>query len=244
MKSHDHDQSESPLGTPSFAGPGAEWSLPDTARLIMRGSGTRWSGAAVIASIILGVLAACGGDASPTPTAVPPEARTATATIYDATSTASAEIAERDKLTCVLEPDVLEVVGLLSDELWDAGNAVRADDPTRGLELFEASIAYGVLTECREIAVSPAPDASPIASTPFPCPPGMSPKVVERLRDAAAKGMAILFQLVLAGAETDDLELIAALNGLFMQRASDLEIACGYGPPGTPEAGASPSSTT
>jgi hypothetical protein len=59
------------------------------------------------------------------------------------------------------------------------------------------------------------------------------------LQDAATKGTVILFQIAFSGIEVD-LTLMAAMNNLLFQRATELEIACGLRPPGTPVSAATP----
>ena len=192
---------------------------------------------------VLAILSACGSSAPSTP--VPAAERTATARVYQATATASAEVAYLRKAPCLVGPEIREALRVVSDGLWDVGSSVRTDNASLGLQYYEASIAYGLLADCRELDATPG--ASPVAAGTPLAQAGATPvaciadaEAIGGLRDAAAKGTAILFQLVFAGAEAEDLEPMAALNGYLVQRATELEIACGLRPPGTPAPGATP----
>jgi hypothetical protein len=130
----------------------------------------------------------------------------------------------------------------VADLLWDLGSQiVDGGDATQGLRFYEASIAYGILTDCREVSGTPAASASPAlapAATPAAC--LGDPAAIQQLRDAAAKGTGIAFQAAFAGAEVEDLEPLFALNGLLIQRAEEIEVACGLRAPGTPSPAGTP----
>jgi hypothetical protein len=200
---------------------------------------------ALVLGLAIAVLSACGGPASPTPTPVPPEARTATAAARAATATASAEVALLSKSPCLVDAETRDALRQLADILWQAGTNVGSDNAGLGLQFYEASIAYGILTDCRELGGTPVPLGSPAASgvgTPIVC--IADAEAIRRLQDAATKGTVIIFQLVLVGdVEADDLKPVAGLNNLLIERARELEIACGLRPPGTPIPAASPAAT-
>jgi hypothetical protein len=204
--------------------------------------------------LMLAGLVACGSG-SPAPTPMPPAERTATATAYQATATASAEAAELRKRPCLVDTETREILRLVSDTLWDAGTNVGSGNASLGLQYYEASIAYGLLTDCREVpgidlggatpVASPSPVAMPVGTpvgTPAAC--LVSPDDIAGLRDAASKGTAILFQLIFAGADAEDLAPLMGLNTLLIERAEALEIACGLRPPGTPVPEATSASTS
>jgi hypothetical protein len=143
-----------------------------------------------------------------------------------------------------------EVLRLVADTLWDAGTNVGQGNASLALQYYEASIAYGLLTDCREIPGIDLGGATPVASpslvatpagTPVACP--VTPEDIAGLRDAASKGTAILFQLIFAGAEAEDLAPLMGLNTLLTERAGALEVACGLRPPGTPIPATTPIAT-
>jgi hypothetical protein len=184
------------------------------------------------AALALLALVACGGGKgtpTPVPTPLPPAVRAATAT-------ASAEAALLAKSPCLVDPAIRTILRQVADLLWDLGSEVVDDgDATQGLRFYEASIAYGILTDCREVAGTPAAGASPepvSAATPAAC--IGDPAAIQQLRDAAAKGTGIAFQAAFAGAVVEDLEPLFALNALLIQRADEIEVACGLRAPGTP----------
>lgn len=207
-----------------------------------------WRWGVVAIGIMLAGLVACGSG-SPASTPMPPAARTATATAYQATATASAEAALLRKSPCLVDTETREILRLVSDTLWDAGTNIGQGNASLGLQYYEASIAYGLLADCRDVpgidlgGATPVTSATPVApaGTPTSCP--VTPDDIAGLRDAASKGTAILFQLVFAGAEAEDLIPLMGLNTHLIERAEALEIACGLRPPGTPRAHATPFAT-
>ena len=186
------------------------------------------------------VLVACGGGddggtPTPAPTPIPPEARAATAT-------ASAEAALLARPPCLVDAATRAALRQVADLLWDLGSGIVDDgDATQGLRFYEASIAYGILTECREVDGTPVAGGSPVAgtvATPVACLGDAA--AIQRLRDAAGKGTGIALQAAFAGVAVEDLEPLFALNGLLSQRAADLEVACGLRAPGTPSPAGTP----
>jgi hypothetical protein len=188
----------------------------------------------VTAVIVLVAVVACGGGASePRPTPLPPEIR-------NATSTASAIERELQKAPCVVSPYTRTLLREVADELWSIGsNLTGREQGSLGLQFFEASIAYGILDECRETAGTPVAEGSPMAS-PAPGDPICldRERTIDRLRDAAAKGTVIAFTAAFRGIEIESLPTMLALNDLLIDLANELEIACGFRLPATP--GASP----
>jgi hypothetical protein len=181
---------------------------------------------AVIVSAI-----ACGGAGEPRPTPLPPEIR-------HATSTASAIERELRKAPCVVSPYTRALLREVADELWDIGSNLTGDERgSLGLQFFEASIGYGLLTECRETAGTPVAEGSPVAS-PAPGDPICldRERTVDRLREAASRGMMIAITAAFQGIEIDALGTLLALNDLLIDRATELEIACGFRQPATPGA--------
>jgi hypothetical protein len=182
-------------------------------------------------------LSACGGSSpNPGPTAPP----TSIATPSPPAGTA-AEAAEPGERSCVVDSGTREALEFLSDELWNVGTRVGSDDASLGLRFYEASIAYGILAECRDVGTPPAASGSPQPGgdgTPVTCPD--DPDVIAQLRDAWGKGTAIMIQLLMMGIDVEDLEPMAGLNHLLSQRATELEIACGLRPPDSPAPAATP----
>jgi hypothetical protein len=182
--------------------------------------------------VLLGLVlvGACGGSSAPVP--VPPADRTATAETSVARATASAEAALRRKPPCVLNAETRHHLRQLTDSLWRIGSEVGDDNPTRGHLFFQASIAYGILSDCRETAGTPVPNGSPtilIDDTPTACP--TDPDVIDQLRDAAGKGTAVIVQLMFTELEPEAVVPTQELNDLLMQRAADVEAKCGFQPP-------------
>jgi hypothetical protein len=184
------------------------------------------------AIVVLVSVVACGGGASePRPTPLPPEIR-------NATSTASAIAAELRKAPCVVSPYTRSLLREVADDLWEIGSSLTGEERgSLGLQFFEASIGYGLLTECREAAGTPAAAGSPIAS-PVPGDPICRDRArtIDRLREAVKRGTVIAFTAAFQGLEIDSLPTLLALNDLLIDRATELEIACGFRLPATPGA--------
>ncbi len=188
------------------------------------------------AFLVLVAVVACGGGASePRPTPLPPEIR-------NATSTASAIEAELRKAPCVVSPYTRTLLREVADELWAIGSGLTGrQQGSLGLQFFEASIGYGILEDCREVAGTPVAEGSPIAS-PVPGDPICldRARTIDRLREAVKRGTVIAFTAAFQGIEIDSLGTLLALNDLLIERANELEIACGFRPPATPGAAATP----
>jgi hypothetical protein len=182
------------------------------------------------AVIVLAAVVACGGGTSePRPTPLPPEIR-------NATSTASAIERELQKAPCAVSPYTRTLLREVADELWSIGtNLTGNQQGSLGLQFFEASIAYGILDECRETAGTPVAQGSPVAS-PAPGDPICldRERTIDRLRDAAAKGTVISFTAAFRGIEIESQPTMVALNDLLIDLANELEVACGFRPPATP----------
>lgn len=196
----------------------------------------RWA-RMLLVGLGIATLCACGGS-SPAPDR--PAAPTTSATPPVLTQTA-ADAADSERRPCVLDARTREALELLSDELWKVGTRIGSDDASLGLQFYEASIAYGILTECRDAHIPLEASGSPQpagAGTPATCP--SQPDVIAEVQDAWVKGTTIMFQLVVMGVDAEDLEPVASLNALLMQHATELEIACGLRPPGSPVPPATP----
>ena len=199
----------------------------------------RWMQLALVIGVVAVLASGCGGTGDPTPT-VAPELRTATTVARDATATASAEAAYQRRPPCVLDRTTLGVVDAIADALWRLGTELADSNGSLALEYYEASIAYGLVAECRDVGATPAAVASPMAS-PATCPPGTG-EAIERLQDAWAKGSVIVTRLLLVGMAAEDVAPMVAVNKVLIARADDLRTACGLAPPGTatPAVAASP----
>jgi hypothetical protein len=188
------------------------------------------------AMAVLVSVVACGGGASePRPTPLPPEIR-------NATSTASAIEAELRKAPCVVSPYTRSLLREVADDLWAIGsNFTGSQQGSLGLQFFEASIAYGLLEDCRETTGTPVAEGSPVAS-PVPGDPICldRERTIDRLREAVKKGTVIAFTAAFQGIELGSLPTLLALNDLLADLATELEIACGFRLPATPGAAATP----
>jgi hypothetical protein len=102
------------------------------------------------------------------------------------------------------------------------------------LQFFEASIAYGILTECREIGGTPVADGSPVAS-PITGDDVAAcrdrARTIDRLREAAVRGGSIVFTASFQGIEIKSLPTMLALNQRLAELATELEVACGVREP-------------
>jgi hypothetical protein len=195
-----------------------------------------------IAMLVIGSVVACGGGSdAPRSTPLPPEIRAAT-------STASAIERELRKAPCVVSPHTRSLLREVADELWAIGTDLGdKGEGSLGLKFYEASIAYGILTECREVEGTPTADGSPMASpaaggtpvtTAAAC---LDPeRTIRRLREAVIKGGTIVFTASFQGIDLESLPTMLALNNLLADRAQELEIACGLRTPATPGAAATP----
>ena len=193
----------------------------------------RWLGLLLVTGIAMALLAACGGSGDPPPTRAPGEDATRSA-IRDATATARAEEALAGRPPCLLDVQTREAAQAISDVFWQVGTEVGQQDCSLGLKFYEASIAYGLLNECREVGATPVvggTPASPVAP-PVACPP--DPEGMAELRDAPAKGVPIMVQLIMAGVPAEDLELMSIVNGIIWQRIDEIEVACGIRPAASP----------
>lgn len=192
----------------------------------------RWARLFLVAGLAIVALSACGGGpARPTP--VPPAERTATAESRAATSTVVAEATMRSKPPCLVDADTRQVLREWSNTLWKAGTEIGQNDPSRGLQFYEASTAYGILADCRDDGSLLAASGSPVACS-------VTADQIERLLNASTKGNIIMFQLAFAGADLEALAPMAALNRLLAERAVELQEACGFRSPSTPGPAATP----
>lgn len=201
----------------------------------------------VATALILTLTACGGGDDAPRPTPLPPEMR-------NATSTASAIIAERAKAPCVLSAYTRSLMRQVADELWQVGTSFTGKDQGAfGLRFFEWSIAFGLLTECREVGL--AGEGTPVASrvsTPIASPGAIASPVaidgiaavcadpertIDRLRDAARAGLSSSITVLFNDISLETLPIIQALNPLLTARADELAVACGFQPEASPVAG-------
>jgi hypothetical protein len=185
---------------------------------------------ALVIGVVATLASGCGNTSDPTPT-IAPELRTATAVARDATATASAETAYLSRPPCVLDRTTLGVVDAIADALWRLGTDLADSNGSLALEYYEASIAYGLVAECREVGATPIAIASPVAS-PVACPPGTD-EAIARLQDAWAKGSVTVTRLLLVGMAAEDLAPMVAVNQVLIARADALRTACGIAPPGT-----------
>jgi hypothetical protein len=193
------------------------------------------------------ILSACGGgDDAPRPTPLPPEIR-------NATSTASAIIAEQAKAPCVLSEYTRSVIRQVADELWQIGTSFTGKDQgSLGLQFFQWSIAYGLLTECRDVGLSEegtpvanesrTPVASPVATASPVAIDGIAAvcadpeRTIDRLRDAVRAGLNSSITALFSDIPLENLPIIQALNPLLTARADELAVACGFQSPASPVA--------
>lgn len=196
----------------------------------------RWLGLLLVTGIAMALLAACGeSDAPPPPTRAPGTFATERA-IQDATATAQAEQALAGRPSCLLAPQTRDAAQVIADVFWQAGTEIGQQDGSLGLKFYEASIAYGLLNECREVGATPVvggTPASPVA-LPIACPP--DPKGLAELKDALVKGVPIMVQLIMVGVPVEDLELMSIVNNIIWQRIEEIEVACGIRPAASPVA--------
>jgi hypothetical protein len=200
----------------------------------------------VIAVIGLVTLAACGGggEDTPRPTPLPPEIRNATAT-------ASAIIAEQAKAPCVLSEYTRSLMRQVADDLWQIGTSFTGNQQgSLGLQFFEASIAYGLLTECREVGLSEegtpvadgrdtlvaSPAASPVALDGLATVCADRERTIDRLRGAVSAGLSITITALFQDITIDSLPIMQALHPLLTTRADELAVACGFQQPASPVA--------
>jgi hypothetical protein len=196
----------------------------------------RWLGLLLVMGIAMALLAACGGsDDPPAPTRAPGAIATDTA-IRHTTATARAEEALAGRPACLLDARTLEAIDVISDVFWDIGTEIGQQDGSLGLKFYEASIAYGLVAECRDVGATPVASGTPAAlvAPPIACPP--DPKGLAELKDAPAKGVPIMVRLIMAGAEAEDLELISIVNAIIWERVEEIEVACGLRPAASPVA--------
>ncbi len=196
----------------------------------------RWLGLLLVTGLAMSLLAACGGSDDPPPPTRAPGAFATNTAIRDATATARAEEALAGRPACLLDAQTREAVDAISDVLWQAGTQVGQQDGSLGLAFYEASIAYGLLNECREVGAAPVVSgtpASPVAP-PITCPP--DPEGLAELKDAPAKGIPIMVRLIMAGVPVEDLELMSVVNSIIWQRIEEIEVACGIRPAASPVA--------
>jgi hypothetical protein len=195
----------------------------------------RWLGLLLLTGTAMALLAACGSADPPPPTRAPGAFATEQA-IRNATATARAEEALAGRPPCLLDATTREASGAISDVLWQAGTRIGQQDGSLALTFYEASIAYGLLEECREVGATPVVSgtpASPVAP-PIACPP--DPEGMDELRDAPAKGVPIMVRLIMAGVPAEDLELMTIVNSIIWQRIEEIEVACGLRPAASPVA--------
>lgn len=198
----------------------------------------RWLGLLLVTGIAMALIAACGGsDDPPPPTRAPGAAATDTA-IRHATATARAEEALAGRPACLLDAQTLEAVDAISDVFWQVGSQLTTtgQDGSLALRFYETSIAYGLVAECREVGATPVGSGTPpsTAAPPITCPPDA--KGLAELKDAPAKGLPIMVQLIWAGADAEDLELISIVNAIIWERVEEIEVACGLRPAASPVA--------
>jgi hypothetical protein len=202
---------------------------------------TRWPGF-LLMGITLAILVACGGSDDPPPPTRAPGALATEQAIRDATATARAEEALAGRPPCLLDAQTRDASQVISDVLWQAGTQIGQQDGSLGLKFYEAAIAYGLLNECREVGATPVVAGTPAspAALPVACPPDA--EGMAELRDAPAKGLPIMFQLIMAGVPAEDLELMTLVNGIIWQRIEEIEVACGLRPAASPVASPAASS--
>ena len=178
--------------------------------------------------LVLVFLVACGGSGKPRPTPLPPDIR-------DATSTASAIEAEAGKAPCVVSPYTRSLLREVADELRELGTNLTGDERgSLGLQFFEASIAYGILTECREVGGTLVANGSPVASPVATDPICLDrEQTIDRLHEAVRRGGSIVFTASFQGIEIASLPTMLALNHRLAELATELEVACGFRPPAT-----------
>lgn len=180
----------------------------------------------VVAVVVLGVLAACGGGGTPATPRPTPSAREAQATQTAIVAAQTAEIA--NKRPCLVDPGVRDAMRVVADELESAG--LKMENATQGMQVYQVGLNYGLLADCRAVPASPvAGIASPVACI-------ANAADIALLRKAGGEGMGMAMQLVLGGADEDLVSAFVALNQLLLGRATELEIACGLRPPASPTA--------
>jgi hypothetical protein len=106
------------------------------------------------------------------------------------------------------------------------------------LQFYEASIAYGILTECREVGGTPAAAGSPAASPVAAAACRDPERTIGRLREAVVRGEFIAITAVFQGIELPSLPTMRILNPRLAEIANELEGACGLQPAGTASAAA------
>jgi hypothetical protein len=195
----------------------------------------RWLGLLLVTGVAMALLAACGGSDDPPSTRAPGALATERA-VRDATATARAEQALAGRPPCLLGPQTRDAAQAIADVFWQAGTEIGRQDGSLGLKFYEASIAYGLLNECRETGATPVIAGTPTSpvAPPIACPPDA--EGMAELRDAPAKGIPIMLQLIMAGVPAEDLELVSVVNGIIWQRIEEIEVACGLRPAASPVA--------
>jgi hypothetical protein len=202
---------------------------------------------ALMAGAMLTVLVACGGTGTPSqPTSTPDaQGRVATSTVEaeraasavalsattQANQSARATETERPRPPCLVDTETVEAMRQIAEQFQDTGLELAQSEGTAGMNLYETGLAYGVLADCRDVGGTPAAGTA----TPVGC--IGDAESIQQLRDVGIKGLFIALAGAFPGSDDEETaEAFFALNEGLLERAQELEIACGLASAATPVA--------